>query len=81
MKKCNECNLEMIEECRIKGTHPYEYNVNKSVEIYMHIPTGQKRNILGFQYDVTKPCKLKARICPKCGKVELYTELNNKLDN
>lgn len=76
MKKCNECNYEMVENCKIEGQHPFEVGMDGSSNISIHVPTGEKRtSFLGTQYDVTKNFRLKARICPKCGKIELYAEV------
>ena len=77
MKKCNECNCEMIEDCKIKGKHPFEHNVNERVDIKISVPTCEKGTFLGIQYDITNQFGLKARICPKCGKIELYAKLND----
>lgn len=77
MKKCNECNCDMIDNCSIKGKHPFEIDVKERVDLSIHIPTGEKRSFLGIPYDVSNQFGLKARICPKCGKIELYAELNN----
>ncbi|MBR1376409.1 MAG: hypothetical protein IJ565_01145 [Bacilli bacterium] len=72
MKKCNDCNVEMIDNCIIEGQHPFELGVDGASEISIHIPTDEKGSFLGFKYDKVKEIKLKARICPKCGKIELY---------
>lgn len=77
MKKCNECNCDMIDNCSIKGKHPFEVDVKERVDISIHIPTGEKRSFFGIPYDVSNQYEVKARICPKCGKIELYAQLNN----
>ena len=76
MKKCNECNTEMIDNCTIQGQHPFEHGVDGKTNISVHIPTGEKGSFLGIEYDKEIILSLKARVCPKCGKVELYTEKN-----
>ncbi len=79
MKKCNDCNVEMIDNCTIKGQHPYEVGVDGSSVISLHIPTGEKGSFLGIKYDKEKILELKVRVCPKCGKIELYTDIEKIL--
>lgn len=76
MKKCNDCNCEMIENCSLSGKHPFEVDFSERVDISVSIPTGKKGSFLGISYDIPNICELKARICPKCGKVELYTDFD-----
>ena len=77
MKKCNDCNVEMIENCEIKGQHPFELGVDGESNISIHIPTNEKGSFLGIKYDKTKEIPLKVRICPNCGKVEPYININD----
>ena len=72
MKKCNDCNVEMIENCIIEGQHPFELGVDGRTDISLHIPTNEQGSFLGIKYEKQKELPLKARVCPKCGKVELY---------
>ena len=74
MKNCTDCNCEMIENCRIEGQQPFKVGVDGKTNISIHIPTGTKSNFLGIEYNETIKRPLKARICPKCGKIELYAE-------
>ena len=53
MKKCNECNCDMIDNCSIEGKHPFEVDVKERVDISIHIPTGEKRSFFGIPYDVS----------------------------
>ena len=72
MKKCSECNCEMVEDCIIRGQHPFEVGMDGRTDISIHVPTGKKSTFLGLELDKTNKFKIKARMCPKCGKVELY---------
>ena len=45
-------------------------------EIY--IPTGRKSSFLGIPYEVSDCYALKARVCPKFGKIELYADFGEK---
>ena len=78
MKKCSECNIDMINNCVIEGQHPFELGVDGRTDISIHVPTNEKGSFLGIKYDKTFDLNLKARVCPKCGKVELYVDLSDK---
>lgn len=74
MKKCNDCNCNMIENCSISGKHPFEVGIDERVDISLNIPTGEMKTFLGMPYEVVNRYALKARVCPKCGKIEIYTD-------
>ena len=78
MKKCSECNIEMIDNCTIEGQHPFEVGIDGKTDITIHIPTNKKINFLGLELDNKKEAELKARVCPQCGKVEFYIDQNEK---
>ena len=78
MKKCSDCNVEMIEGCKIEGQHPFELGADGRTDISIHVPTGEKSKFFGITYDVTNRHELKARMCPKCGKIELYAVLTHE---
>ena len=74
MKKCSDCNVDMIEGAKIEGQQHFEIGPDGHFRIYLTIPTGKK--ILGFEKTVhTEP---QVRICPECGKVELYIVPNKR---
>lgn len=75
MKQCTDCRCNMIENCSISGRHPFEVDVKQRVDISVSIPIGQKSSFLGIPYEASNRCSLKARVCPQCGKVELYADL------
>lgn len=75
MKRCSDCNIEMIENVKISGQHPFEVGVDGRSDIYVHIPTGEKGSFLGIKYDQEAREKLLARMCPNCGKIELYVNI------
>ena len=76
MKKCLDCNFYM-REASIEGQHPFELGVDGRSNIRIKIPTGEKGSFLGMEIDKTITEELKARVCPKCGKVELYVDTTN----
>lgn len=71
MKKCKDCNVEMIDSAKI-----FESGVDGSSNIFISFVNGKKevKNIFGNIKEKEIRCnkELKARICPKCGKVEFY---------
>lgn len=81
MKKCNDCGIEMIEDAEITGQHPFEIGVDGSSDIFISFVNGKKEvtNLFGKTKEKKIYCesKLKARICPNCGKVEMYINTND----
>ncbi len=79
MKKCLDCDVEMIEDVEVFGQHPFEIGVDGESEMFIKYK-GDMRQVSGLfgikvnTNDYEAP--LKARMCPKCGKVELYANLN-----
>ena len=61
MKKCNECNVEMIEDTNLHTD--YVGGVSFEEQIYLSYTNGKA---------IT--CRVKARVCPSCGKVELFVD-------
>ena len=78
MKKCDDCGCEMIENCSLSGKHPYEVDVKQRVDISVNIPTGEKTNFLGIPCEVSNRYGVKARVCPRCGKIELYADFSQR---
>ncbi len=81
MKKCKDCNVEMIEDAKITGQHPFEIGVDGLSNIFISFVNGKKEvtNIFGKTKEKEIRCnkELKARICPKCGKVEFYINMDD----
>ena len=82
MKKCNDCNIEMVENAKINGQHPFELGIEGASDIFISFTNGKRevKNIFGKikEKENYYEKELKARICPNCGKVELYVEIENK---
>ena len=75
MKKCEKCNVEMLEGY-LYGKPRYidiDHDINK---FYFNVKTGEKENVFGIPIDKTKRYRLNSYVCPKCGKVESYVDLN-----
>lgn len=78
MKKCNECNVEMIKNGKILSKLRYEIGADAKSDIFVEIPTGEKASFLGMKVDKTDIYEVRVRICPNCGKVETYIDINKK---
>lgn len=78
MKICSDCNVEMLENGRIEGQHPFELGVDGQSDISVSIPTNEQGSFLGIKFNKEIKKQAKARVCPKCGKVELYIDINNE---
>ena len=78
MKKCSECNIDMIEDCVIEGQHPFELGADGRTDISLFVPTGNSSSFLGIPFEVKDRYPIKARFCPKCGKVEIYVNPQDK---
>ena len=79
MKKCSDCNVEMIDNCRVDGQHAFEIGEDGRSDLFLKISTGEKSSFIGIPFDVMNNYKIKARVCPKCGKVEMYVNLQEKI--
>ncbi len=81
MKKCSDCNAEMIDNVELYGQHPFELGVDGESELLVSFVDGKTtvKGLFGSEKEKDNICEytLKARVCPKCGKVELYIDLNN----
>lgn len=76
MKKCNECNIEMIENTELHTD--YVGGVSFEEQIYLSYINGttKTKNIFGKEKEkcnyITE--RVKARVCPSCGKIELFVD-------
>ena len=75
MKICNDCNVEMINS---KNLHTgYVGGVNFEEEIFLDYKNEEHGSKLLFSKEKYSKKRVMARVCPKCGKVELYVDLND----
>ena len=78
MKMCNDCNIDMIDGIELVGQHPFEIGVDGKSDIFLNISTGEKSSFFGIESIVTVKIPLMARMCPSCGKTEMYVNLKDK---
>ena len=73
MKKCTDCNVIMIEDTNLHT----DYVGGVKFEEQIYLTYGDEQNgtkpLFGSNKISTK--RVKARVCPNCGKVELYIDL------
>ena len=68
MKICSDCNVQMIENIPVEGQQRFEVGASGSSRIELRVPGS------GL---LARKVQLKSRLCPQCGKVELYVDTNN----
>jgi len=78
MKICKDCNVEMLDNGELKGQHPFEIGVEGESDISVTIPSPEKGAFFGIKYNKSIEKRVKVRVCPKCGKLELYIEINKE---
>ena len=64
MKKCTDCNIEMKEGFGIRADE--QVSINNTFKLYI-----VKNDKDYYGHRISKN-DVKCRICPNCGKVELY---------
>ena len=75
MKKCSDCNVEMIDANNIHTDYVGGYSFEEQIYVDYDDDENGFKPLLGNQKISKK--RIKARVCPKCGKVELYVDLVN----
>ena len=79
MKKCSDCNVEMIEKTELHTD--YVGGVSFEEQIYLTYVNGTRTAKSLFGQEKEKETyttnRVRARVCPKCGKVELYVDFND----
>ena len=76
MKKCLDCNVEMV-EAKYYGKPRW---MDRDHDIDKFFVTTQVNKNANF-FSAQELLELRARICPKCGKVESYVNLNDQINN
>ena len=76
MKKCKECNVEMI-ECSSLHTN-YVGGVKFEEQIFLDYDDEQNGTKMLFSDKKMSKKRVKARVCPLCRLVELYVDLTSK---
>lgn len=76
--KCERCNEKMLSNAEIYGQLRYEIGDDSRSDLLVTYVDGKttKTGVFGKTKDVDNlvEYELKARVCKKCGKVELYTD-------
>ena len=73
MKYCSSCGVEMV-DAKLYG-EPFVMDLDHEVDKFsIKIPTGETTSFLGFTTDKTTKKPLNVKVCPKCGKVEMFIQ-------
>ena len=76
MKMCSDCNVVMIDNCELEGQLKFKLGADGESRVSLTVPTGENASLFGLPIDVRKEACIRGRMCPNCGKVELYVNLN-----
>jgi ssDNA-binding Zn-finger/Zn-ribbon topoisomerase 1 len=76
MKKCSDCNVEMIEKTNLHTDYVGGTRIEE--EIYLDYADEENGFNVLFSNEKKSIRRVKARLCPQCGKVELFVDLNEK---
>lgn len=72
MKKCSDCNIEMLEDTNLHTDYVGGTSFEERLYLTTYDRSVKTKNILGFETSKMETSRVKARVCPSCGKVELY---------
>lgn len=75
MKKCRDCNIEMIENTNLHTD--YVGGTSYEEQVFLDYDDEINGSKVLFGNKKISIRRLKARVCPNCGKVELYVDLKN----
>lgn len=80
MIKCERCNVEMKEDASIHTDYVGGYSFEEQIYITYNDGSVITKNVFGKEKEKDKydSKQVKCRFCPKCGKVELYIDLNSE---
>ena len=76
MKKCSDCKVDMIEDTNIHTDYVGGRTMDE--RIYLDYEDEENGTKLLFGDKKISKKKIKARVCPKCGKVELYIDIKEE---
>lgn len=75
MKKCKDCNIEMIEDTNLHTDYVGGVKFEEQIYVDYNDEVNGVKPLLGNKKISTQ--RVKARVCPNCGHVELYVDLMN----
>lgn len=76
MKKCSDCNIEMIEETSLHTNYIGGAHYDEQIYVDFEDEKNGHKELLSDRKMSRK--RVKARVCPECGKMELFIDLNEK---
>lgn len=75
MKKCNDCNVAMIEETNLHTDYVGGVLFKEQLFLDYNDEINGSKGL--FNNNKISIKRIQARVCPNCGKVELYVDLTN----
>ena len=75
MKKCKDCNIEMIEDTNLHTDYVGGVKFEEQIYVDFNDEVNGVKPLLKKKIISTQ--RVKARVCPNCGQVELYVDLMN----
>lgn len=78
MKKCSDCNIEMIEDTNLHTDYVGGASFEEQIFLTTYDKSESGTSFLGIEFPKTQTKRVKARVCPKCGKVEFFISLEEK---
>lgn len=75
MKKCNDCNIEMVDDTNLHTDYVGGVSFKEQIFLDYNDEINGSKQLFGNK-KISKR-RIKARVCPNCGKVELYVDLTN----
>ena len=76
MKKCVDCNVDMIEDAVIHTDYVGGVEFEEQIFVEYYDEENGFKPLLGKKKMSIRQAK--ARVCPKCGKVELYVDIKEQ---
>ena len=76
MKQCSDCKVDMIEDTSIHTD--YVGGTSFDERIYLDYEDEEHGTKLLLSKKKISKKQIKARVCPKCGKVELYVDIKGE---
>ena len=77
MKRCSDCNIEMVENTNLHTD--YVGGVKFEEQLYLDYDDEINGSKMLFSNKKVSKRRIKARVCPACGKVELYVDINENV--
>ena len=79
MKKCSDCNTIMIEDTDLHTDYVGGVSFEEQIYLTYRDEENGTKSLIGDKKISTR--RVCGRVCPNCGKVELYVDLKKNTNN